>query len=110
MMSLVHMFRTSGDKLERHEYREKALGEQLKKMISGLDKKHRALEPLKGMISRLDERLYNVENIFLQVNIIFRIFFLFKLYLYYFGKSFATNHCRAQKKTIFQPSAKLVLK
>ncbi|XP_041982368.1 uncharacterized protein LOC121735578 [Aricia agestis] len=66
MLSLVHMFRTSEDKLERHEYREKALGEQLKKMMAGLEKKHRALEPLKGMISRLDERLYNVENIFLQ--------------------------------------------
>jgi hypothetical protein len=67
MMSLVHMFRTSEAKLERHEYREKALGEQLKKMIGGLEKKHRALEPLKGMISRLDERLSNVETILLQV-------------------------------------------
>lgn len=67
MMSLVHMFRTSEDKLERHEYREKALGEQLKKMIMGLEKKHRNLEAMKGTISRLDDRLYNVENIFLQV-------------------------------------------
>ncbi|CAH0400994.1 unnamed protein product [Chilo suppressalis] len=66
MMSLVHMFRNSEAKLERHEYREKALGEQLKKMIGGLEKKHRALEPLKGMISRLDERLSNVETILLQ--------------------------------------------
>ncbi|CAH0725568.1 unnamed protein product, partial [Brenthis ino] len=66
MMSLVHMFRISEDKLERHEYREKALGEQLKKMIAGLEKKHRNLESLKGTISRLDDRLYNVENIFLQ--------------------------------------------
>ncbi|CAH2250106.1 jg6843 [Pararge aegeria aegeria] len=66
MMSLVHMFRISEDKLERHEYREKALGEQLKKMILGLEKKHRNLESLKGTISRLDDRLYNVENIFLQ--------------------------------------------
>ncbi|XP_053611090.1 uncharacterized protein LOC128675603 [Plodia interpunctella] len=66
MLSLVHMFRTSEDKLERHEYREKGLGDQLKRMLSGLDKKHRALEPLKGMISRLDERLSNVETILLQ--------------------------------------------
>ncbi|XP_052743259.1 structural maintenance of chromosomes protein 2 isoform X2 [Bicyclus anynana] len=66
MMSLVHMFRISEDKLERHEYREKALGEQLKKMLLGLEKKHRNLETLKGTISRLDDRLYNVENIFLQ--------------------------------------------
>lgn len=67
MLSLVHMFRSSEDKLERHEYREKALGDQLKKMLSGLEKRHRALEPLKGMISRLDERLSNVETILLQV-------------------------------------------
>lgn len=67
MLSLIHMFRTSEDKLERHEYREKALGDQLKKTLVGLEKKHRALEPLKGMISRLDERLSNVETILLQV-------------------------------------------
>ncbi|CAH0755928.1 unnamed protein product [Diatraea saccharalis] len=66
MLSLVHMFRNSETKLERHEYREKALGEQLKKMLGGLEKRHRALEPLKGMISRLDERLSNVETILLQ--------------------------------------------
>ncbi|XP_028159756.1 uncharacterized protein LOC114352370 [Ostrinia furnacalis] len=66
MMSLVHMFRTSESKLERHEYREKTSGEQLKKLVLGLEKKHRALEPLKGMISRLDERLSNVETILLQ--------------------------------------------
>ncbi|KAJ8712464.1 hypothetical protein PYW07_005306 [Mythimna separata] len=66
MLSLVHMIRMSEDKLERHEFREKALGETVKKMLSGLDKKHRALEPLKGMISRLDERLSNVETILLQ--------------------------------------------
>ncbi|CAG9112219.1 unnamed protein product [Plutella xylostella] len=62
MLSLIHMFRTSEDKLERHEYREKALGDQLKKTLVGLEKKHRALEPLKGMISRLDERLSNKEE------------------------------------------------
>lgn len=67
MLSLVHMIRMSEEKLERHEQREKALGEQVKKMLSGLDKKHRALEPLMGMISRLDERLSNVETILLQV-------------------------------------------
>lgn len=67
MLSLVHMIRMSEDKLERHEFRERTLGDQLKKMLIGLDKKHRALEPLKGMISRLDDRLSNVETILLQV-------------------------------------------
>lgn len=67
MLSLVHMLRASEDKLERHEFREKALGEQLKKALAGLDKRHRSLDPLKGAISRLDERLSNVETILIQV-------------------------------------------
>lgn len=70
MLSIVHLLRLSEDKLERHEFREKALGEQIKKMLNGLDKKHRALEPLKGMISRLDERLSNVETILLRAEVL----------------------------------------
>ncbi|CAG4991244.1 unnamed protein product [Colias eurytheme] len=66
MLSLVHLFRVSESKLDRHEFREKALGDQLKKMLISLEKKHKALEPLKGLISRLDERVYNVESLFIQ--------------------------------------------
>ncbi|CAG4960040.1 unnamed protein product [Parnassius apollo] len=66
MLSLIHMFRVSEDKLERHEFRERNFGEQLKKMVAGLEKRHRALEPMKGTVSRLDERLSNVETILLQ--------------------------------------------
>lgn len=67
IMSLVHMFRAYEDKLDRHEQREKALGETLKKALAGLDKRHRTLDPLKGAVSRLDERLSAVETILLQV-------------------------------------------
>ncbi|XP_045523345.1 putative leucine-rich repeat-containing protein DDB_G0290503 [Pieris brassicae] len=66
MLSLVRMFRVSEDKLDRHEFREKAFGDQMKKILSTIEKRQRTLEPLKGMISRLDERLSNVENIFIQ--------------------------------------------
>lgn len=66
MLSLVHMVRTGEDKLERHEYRERQLGEQLKKLLTGLDKRHRSLDPMKGTLSRLDERLANVETILIQ--------------------------------------------
>ncbi|XP_013179940.1 PREDICTED: protein MLP1 homolog [Papilio xuthus] len=66
MLSLIHMFRVSEDKLERHEFRERTFGEQLKKMVAGLEKRHRALEPIKGIVSRLDERLSNVETILFQ--------------------------------------------
>lgn len=67
ILSLIHMSRVSEDKLERHEFRERATGEQLKKMVGGLEKRHRALEPIRGIVSRLDERLSNVETILLQV-------------------------------------------
>ncbi|XP_038222272.1 uncharacterized protein LOC119839907 [Zerene cesonia] len=66
MLSLVHLFHVSEMKLDRHEFREKVLGDQLKNMLQSLEKKHRALEPLNGLISRLDERVYNVESLFIQ--------------------------------------------
>ncbi|XP_077296339.1 uncharacterized protein LOC143918355 [Arctopsyche grandis] len=66
MLSLLNIVRTSDNKLERHESRERALGEQLKKSLASLEKGHRSLDPLKGAVSRLDERLSNVETILIQ--------------------------------------------
>lgn len=57
--------RSTEDKLERHEFRERALGEQIKKMLVTLDKRLKLLDPVKGTISRLDERLAGVETILL---------------------------------------------
>ncbi|GJQ79966.1 hypothetical protein Trydic_g9444 [Trypoxylus dichotomus] len=65
ILSVVHMMRSTEDKLERHEYRERALGENLKKMLVTLDKRIKLLDPVKGTISRLDERLAGVETILL---------------------------------------------
>lgn len=60
------MVRSTEDKLERHEYRERVLGEQLKKGMVTIDKRIKMLEPLKGTVSRLDERLAAVETILMQ--------------------------------------------
>lgn len=60
------MIRATEDKLERHEYRERALGENVKKALSTIDKRQRLLDPVKGTISRLDERLATVETILMQ--------------------------------------------
>jgi hypothetical protein len=66
------MFRDTGDKLERHEYRERQLGEQLKKTLVGLDKRHRAadtnFDAISKVVNRLDERLLNVEKMIAQAS------------------------------------------
>ena len=72
ILSLVSMFRDTGDKLERHEYRERQLGEQLKKALVGLDKRHRTTDHNMDAISqvgnRLDDRLLNIEKMIAQAS------------------------------------------
>lgn len=63
---MVHVIRSTEDKLERHEFRERALGEQLKKVLSTIDKRLKFLDPVKGTVNRLDERLATVETILMQ--------------------------------------------
>lgn len=60
------MIRATEDKLERHEFRERALGEHVKKAFLMLDKRLKSLDPVKGTVSRLDERLAAVETILMQ--------------------------------------------
>lgn len=60
------MIRSTGDKLERHEYRERTLGDQLKKALTTIDKRQRLMDPIKGTLGRLDERLATVETILMQ--------------------------------------------
>lgn len=66
ILSVVHVIRSTEDKLERHEFRERALGEQLKKVLSTIDKRLKFLDPVKGTVNRLDERLATVETILMQ--------------------------------------------
>ncbi|XP_050300192.1 structural maintenance of chromosomes protein 4 [Anthonomus grandis grandis] len=66
ILQMVNVARNTDDKLERHEFREKQLGEQLKKGLINIDKRIKMLDPLKGAVSRLDERLATVETILMQ--------------------------------------------
>ncbi|XP_075238148.1 uncharacterized protein LOC142334205 [Lycorma delicatula] len=73
VLSFVHMFRDTTTKLERHEYRERQLGEQLKKMIAGLDKRGRdhdeSLKTITDILQKMDERMRKIEsNLENQVN------------------------------------------
>jgi len=69
MLSLVHMMRENTEKLERHEVRERQLGEQLKKTITILTKRVSAVDGLKLQLNKLDERISGIEHLFAQVNI-----------------------------------------
>lgn len=68
---MVHLFRDTTDKLERHELRERQLGEQLKKALSSMDKRERAQDHvLNGIVSKLnsvEDRLRKMESTLQQV-------------------------------------------
>ncbi|XP_070158533.1 putative leucine-rich repeat-containing protein DDB_G0290503 isoform X2 [Polyergus mexicanus] len=66
MLSLVHMMRENTEKLERHEARERQLGEQLKKTITILTKRVSAVDGLKLQLNKLDERISGLEHLFAQ--------------------------------------------
>ncbi|XP_017785044.1 PREDICTED: kinetochore protein SLK19 isoform X2 [Nicrophorus vespilloides] len=66
ILSVVHMLRAVEDKLERHEFRDRMSDDTLRKSILLLDKRVKQLDPVKGVVSRLDERLANVETILMQ--------------------------------------------
>ncbi|KAL3273943.1 hypothetical protein HHI36_015366 [Cryptolaemus montrouzieri] len=66
ILQIVNVIRTTEDKLERHEYRERVLGDQLKRGLISVDKKVKQWDHFKGTITRLDERLATVETILIQ--------------------------------------------
>ncbi|KAF7996226.1 hypothetical protein HCN44_001858 [Aphidius gifuensis] len=66
MLSLVHMMRENTEKLERHEVRERQLGEQLKKALSLLGKKVSTIDGFKTNLNKLEEKISGVEQLISQ--------------------------------------------
>ncbi|XP_011875150.1 PREDICTED: centromere-associated protein E isoform X1 [Vollenhovia emeryi] len=66
MLSLVHMMRENTEKLERHEARERQLGEQLKKTIAILTKRVSVVDGLKLQLTKMDERVAGIEHLIAQ--------------------------------------------
>lgn len=61
------MMRENTDKLERHEARERQLGEQLKKSLAVLTKRVLTIDGIKFQLTKLDERVTGIEQLISQV-------------------------------------------
>ncbi|KAF3429994.1 hypothetical protein E2986_13825 [Frieseomelitta varia] len=68
MLSLVHMMRENTEKLERHEARERQLGEHLKKALAVLTKRTSTIESFKTELAKLDEKVIGIEQLISQVS------------------------------------------
>lgn len=61
----MHSYSLLENKLDRHEQRERQLGEIIKRGLQTLTKGQKIFEPVRGSLTRLDERISQIETVLL---------------------------------------------
>lgn len=68
ILSLARIMKENSQKLERHEVRERLLGEHMKKVVGALTKKVSILDTFVSNMTKIEGRIFGIEKLISQVS------------------------------------------